>query len=336
MKASPFKVAYLLVFACAIYTMWSEAVKTFKTTAKAAIQTTTNTNAPAVTPKDKGTNDNSDLPPNAPADASATNSPSRNAESSTNGLLRTNLTRTPDASAPAPSEALAVGLDPPSRAHGHTNSTTLLSSIQKLFQKYDFNMAGYYLLLLVAGLVFSAHMIRVYLSLGMLEHDEQMYNKLIAGLTPGQKRAEFAVRNVLIIIVSLKFTPWGNVSNCQKLGVLLMVVYGVMLAWDLLMMRFTKSKSVGSFVKTSVTGFGQGVILVVCSAVFATEEKFLVWEAASLALCAIIIGKALLLDCQLNGKSYWDYLRGLFSVNTVPPPPAQHGQETPEPAVASK
>jgi hypothetical protein len=191
------------------------------------------------------------------------------------------------------------------------------------------NMTALNVVLVLAGLTFVMHMARVYITLGILEHDEAMRTEFLGALTPWQRFVEFGVRVLLILLVSFKLTPYGTVQSIPRLGMMLMSVYGAMCVWDIVMWAF-RNKLEHRYLWTSVIGFVQGMGLWYLAVDPSNENKVAVLLAILATLYVVIIIVLVGDDFLKNRTMYWNYLRGLMPLADAATRPS--ASEDPQPS----
>ncbi len=169
--------------------------------------------------------------------------------------------------------------------------------------------------LLVACLGFFAHLFRVYISLGIMEDDQGFHDKYIKPLKDWQKRTEFIFRVLVVIVVSLKFTPLGEVTNMYELGRWLVIVYGAMLLWDIAMWIFLK-KPDWDYLPISLIGSGCGAYLKLVASDSQREAMHASGLAGVLAITGIVIVVFLLRD--KNWNAYLNYLNQICGLRVSP------------------
>jgi hypothetical protein len=169
------------------------------------------------------------------------------------------------------------------------------------------------IVLVLAGLTFVLHMLRVYVTLGILEHDETMRTEFLGSLKPWQRLIEFCIRVMVILLVSFKLTPYGTVQSIPRLGMMLMSVYGAMCVWDLVMWSF-RNKLEHRYVWTSVVGFLQGWGLWCLTVDPSKENKVAVLLGILSILYVGIIAIFVGIDYKNNWRNYWKYFRNLMPI----------------------
>ncbi len=173
------------------------------------------------------------------------------------------------------------------------------------------SMTFLWIFLCIAAFAFALHLFRIYISLGVMEEDDQIFEEFLVDLSPTKRFFEFWIRVGVVFVISLKFTPLGGVTDIKKLGLMLVSVYGAMLVWDIVMWIYRR-KPAWQFFLTSIVGFGGGGALVWMAWDEKREIEWVMGEAFLLFIIGLVIAVLVISDLYKHRKTYCAYLSRIF------------------------
>lgn len=155
------------------------------------------------------------------------------------------------------------------------------------------NMSGTYFALAFPAIGLGAHIFRIYNTLHDLDERGALYEDLITGLANWQKKVEFGIRIVLVMVISLKivsFFPFLRVVDTHTFGRFVLIMYSVLVVWDIVLWWFrSKIGSAWPYFLTDIMGFLFGLAVFLLTPDPITEAHNYSWILNTMMLFGTLI-----------------------------------------------
>lgn len=143
----------------------------------------------------------------------------------------------------------------------------------------------------VFAFVVSAHFIRIYLTIEMLEDEEGLFPRYYESFGGVGRAFEFIARLLIVAIVSLKVFP---IESLNDLSSFLVIFYAATLAWSTVAIHLGKKKRTDSFLISSLVGFLFSIALYFTDRMVAINDapwlaSIIVLWGANIALGIIVV-----------------------------------------------